>query len=216
MSLNRSLAAAAALLCGTTMAAQGALLTFETLPGGAPVPNGGSVAAAYAAQGVTFNGGGLATQPIFRGYSSLSTSIAAIPAPPNAWFINTQANSVGFFDLNVLFSVPVFNASGDVVLNPAFSATVRAYDAADTLLATQSIAAGASTWISGSFNFSSATAIARINLRPNVNNAGVGLDNLSFDAPTTAVPEPSTFGAGLLLVFALGVRRYNVAVRRPA
>lgn len=205
--------AAAALLLGT-MTAQGALLTFEKLADGVTTPSG-SVGAQYAASGVIFTGGGLATQPTFRPHGQLSSGIATPAAPPNFFFITTQQRTPSApFDINVLFSIPVFSAAGDVVVNPIASVTVTAYDAADAVLGTNVIAAGASTWIAGQFSFASATPIARINLTPSLINVSAGLDNLSFDG--APVPEPSTFGAGLLLVLALGVRRYNVAVRRSA
>jgi len=198
--------ATAALLWGT-IAAQGALLTFEKLADGITTP-AGSVGAEYAASGVTFTGGGLATQPVFRLQA----------APPNFYFITTQQRtSPNPFDLNALFSIPVFTASGDVIINLLASVTVTAFDAANALLGTQIIAAGASTWIAGQFNFTTATPIARITLTPSLINATVGLDNLSFNG--APVPEPSTLlmgAAPLLLILALGVRRHNVAVRRAA
>lgn len=206
---------AAALLWGS-VTAQGALLTFEKPADGITTPSG-SAATEYAASGVTFNGGGLATQPVFRLHASLSSAIATQAAPPNSYFINTQSRTpTSPFDINALFSIPVFTASGDVIVNPAASVTVTAYDSADAVLGTQTIAAGASTWIAGQFSFATATPIARINLTPSLISAGVGLDNLSFDG--APVPEPSTavILPALLLILALGIRRHNVAVRRTA
>lgn len=164
-------------------------IDFETLSDGITVPVAGSSASTeYASLGVTFAGGGIVGQPVFYEYASLNPLIADPPPADNKWFIFDVSKIPGpgtFFYIDILFSDDVFEASGDVIINPSFSVTATAFDSSDNVLATSVIPSGSSTWIAGSFNFTSSTPIARINLLPSSENASVGLDNLSV---VTSVP----------------------------
>ncbi|MHC4535306.1 MAG: hypothetical protein ACYS6K_15255 [Planctomycetota bacterium] len=161
-------------------------IDFETLSDGITVPTAGNSASTeYASLGVTFAGGGIAGQPVFYEYSDLNPLIADPPPADNKWFIFDVSKIPGpgtFFYIDILFSDDVFEASGDVIINPSFSVTATAFDSSDNVLATSVIPAGSSAWIAGSFNFISSTPIARINLLPSSENAAVGLDN--FQTPT--------------------------------
>ena len=206
--LSSLVAVAVALLLGTAVTAHADIfIDFETLSDGTTTPvYTQSAASEYASLGVTFAGGGTAGQPVFRPYTSLSSSIAAHPTN-NDWFITTLSRVGGgaFFDLDILFSDPVPGASGDVIVNPGYSVTATAWDAADNILATSVIPAGSSGWIAGSFDFTSLTGVARINLQASSVHAAVGLDNLSF------VPVP-----GALLLGMLGLSVAGVKLRKRA
>ena len=158
-------------------------IDFETLSDGITVPvAGNSASTEYASLGVTFAGGGIVGQPVFYEYDSLNPLIADPPPADNKWFIFDVSKIPGeetFFYIDILFSDDVFEASGDVIINPSFSVTATAFDDYDNVLGTSVIPAGSSAWIAGSFNFISSTPIARINLLPSSENASVGLDNLS-------------------------------------
>lgn len=172
---------------------RGAFLDFETLADGITTPTESQTASnEYAGVGVTFTGGGVALEPTFRPYSTLDPLIATLPPVTNSWFILTRSRTgLNPYDLTITFAGPVFQASGDLVVNPSNAMTATAYDAASNVLGTQIIPAGASTWIAGSFSFTSASPIASIQLLSDAPLATPGsLDNLFFSS--TPVPEPGS------------------------
>ncbi len=176
-----------AIASAVATSAQAVFIDFETLSNGdTPVSFTSVAASEYASLGVTFVGGETVDQPKFRAWNSLSTDIADPPIN-NDWFIGTFSREGPFFDLDILFSVPAVSVSGDVVISPAVSVTVTAYDGLNNVLDISIIPSGASTWIAGSFTFSSSTPINRVHLLPSDPNFSVGLDNLSYDLEPTAV-----------------------------
>lgn len=206
------------ILCAMAMTftgtqAHATFIDFETFADGTPrsgwvntpeEQRSNSASNEYASYGVTFTGSNVEGMPIVSTYAGSLT--AELPID-NDWYVvttvkdisNTDYDAVNF-DIWMHFSNYVYSVSGDVVINPQYSATISAYDESDNLLASTVIPPGASTWIAGSFNFDTATPISRVHLLASDPHATVGLDNLSY----TMVPLPASiwlFNAGCFFLY---------------
>jgi hypothetical protein len=201
--------------CLLAIPAHAVVLDFETLGDGinrAVALRPASVE--YAALGVSFSGGGGAPgQPVFRGWNSLSSFIAKRPPAADRFLLSTfQQRPGAYLDIVVSFATPVSAAEGDVVFNPAVTASAIAYDANGELVDQECFASGSANWIAGHFSFASAEGIVTILLRTDIPEAQIGLDNLAF----TPVPEPSSRLALLGGIVLLAMARSRPGLRLPA
>jgi hypothetical protein len=155
-----------------------------------------SASLAYAQLGVMFSGGGgYPGEPVFRGWSSLSSTVAAKPEARNHFLLMAfNQNDDAFLDIVVSLTTPAREAQGDMVFNPAFSATATSFDVHGATIGEEYFAPAHAAWIAGRFEFHSSVGISTIWLRTSAPEAQIGLDNFLF------VPIPQSTG----VVWALG------------
>ena len=189
------LAAVMGLVAAAGSAAGDVTLGFETLPGGSPPGIGDPVADAYAVWGATtFSSEGVTGQPQFvNGYPGAVTFAASTSCtyPPG----NNMA---------VEFVPGVRYVSARVMTGWGQTVTMTALDSAGGGLgSTTSAPAPEDLWI-GTLSLGPADAdIASVEWWPSIQNAMVGVDDLSYGP----VPEPATLAL-------LGLGAAGLALKR--
>ena len=153
-----------------TVCAAGVTIDFETLPNGNPVPVGESIADSYAPWGVTFWSDGSTIMPAFTtGYNAQGVF---------AWCSRTTYPPG--FNIMADFSVNVLTVSADAMTSRGNTVTMVVKDANGAVLdSVESGPAPSGFWV-GTLTLTTSTPIASVEWWPSVQNASVGIDNLSF------------------------------------